>query len=123
LLQEAATEASALDSPATDVVSNASAMVDTKMTKTVGEHWVCATLARHDWAPALTRDGIARTDILAVGTLLPNRPTVEIQVKTASARGEPVMGAWGHHPAHCGAEATPRLAAIAEAGDPDPDDG
>ena len=45
------------------------------MTKTVGEHWVCATLARHDWAPALTRDGIARTDILAVGTLLPNRPT------------------------------------------------
>ena len=57
------------------------------MTKTVGEHWVCATLARHDWAPALTRDGIARTDILAVGTLLPNRPTVEIQVKTASTRG------------------------------------
>jgi hypothetical protein len=62
-------------------------MVDTKMTKTVGEHWVCATLARHDWAPALTRDGIARTDILAVGTLLPNRPTIEIQVKTASDRG------------------------------------
>jgi hypothetical protein len=62
-------------------------MVDRKMTKTVGEHWVCATLARHNWAPALTRDGIARTDILAVGTLLPDRPTVEIQVKTASARG------------------------------------
>ena len=57
------------------------------MTKTVGEHWVCATLARHDWAPALTRDGIARTDILAVGTRLPKRPTVEIQVKTASDRG------------------------------------
>jgi hypothetical protein len=63
-------------------------MVDTKMTKTVGEHWVCAMLARHDWAPALTRDGIARTDILAVGTLLPDRPTVEIQVKAASARGK-----------------------------------
>jgi hypothetical protein len=62
-------------------------MVDTKMTKTVGEHWVCATLARYGWAPALTRDGLARTDILAVGTLLPHRPTVEIQVKTASDRG------------------------------------
>jgi hypothetical protein len=62
-------------------------MVDRKMTKTVGEHWVCATLARNNWAPALTRDGIARTDILAVGTHLPLRPAVEIQVKTASDRG------------------------------------
>jgi hypothetical protein len=62
-------------------------VVDRKMTKTVGEHWVCATLARHNWAPALTRDGIARTDILAVGTHLGNRPTVEIQVKTATDRG------------------------------------
>jgi hypothetical protein len=62
-------------------------MADTKMTKTVGEHWVCATLARYGWAPALTRDGIARTDILAVGTRLPQRPTVEIQVKTASDTG------------------------------------
>jgi hypothetical protein len=57
------------------------------MTKTVGEHWVCATLARHNWAPALTRDGIARTDILAVGTHLTHRPAVEIQVKTASGTG------------------------------------
>ena len=57
------------------------------MTKTVGEHWVCATLARHNWAPALTRDGIARTDILAVGTHLAHRPAVEIQVKTASGTG------------------------------------
>jgi hypothetical protein len=73
--------------PSGDVVSNASVMMDTKMTKTVGEHWVCATLARYDWAPALTRDGLARTDILAVGTLLPDRATVEIQVKTASDRG------------------------------------
>ena len=62
-------------------------MVDRKMIKTVGEHWVCAMLARHDWAPALTRDGIARTDILAVGTKLPHRPTVEIQVKAASGGG------------------------------------
>jgi hypothetical protein len=62
-------------------------MADNKMTKTVGEHWVCATLARHNWAPALTRDGIARTDILAVGTNLIDRPTVEIQVKTATDTG------------------------------------
>jgi hypothetical protein len=62
-------------------------MADRKMIKTVGEHWVCATLARHNWAPALTRDGIARTDILAVATHLAHRPTVEIQVKTASDGG------------------------------------
>lgn len=54
------------------------------MTKTIGEHWVCATLARHGWAPALTRDGLERTDILAVSTHLARRTTVEIQVKTAS---------------------------------------
>jgi hypothetical protein len=62
-------------------------MADTKMIKTVGEHWVCASLARHHWAPALTRDGIARTDILAVGTFLAHRPMVEVQVKTASDTG------------------------------------
>jgi hypothetical protein len=59
-------------------------MADTKMVKTVGEHWTCAMLARHSWAPALTRDGIARTDVLAVGTHLRERPTIEIQVKTAT---------------------------------------
>lgn len=48
---------------------------------------MCATPARHNWAPALTRDGIARTDVLAVGTHLAHRPTVEIQVKTASDTG------------------------------------
>lgn len=58
------------------------------MVKTAGEHWVCATLARYGWAPALTRDGLERTDILAVGTQLAHRPTIEIQVKTASQRGE-----------------------------------
>ena len=62
--------------------------MDTKMIKTVGEHWVCATLARYGWAPALTRDGLERTDILAVNTDLHHRPVVEIQVKTASQRGE-----------------------------------
>jgi hypothetical protein len=55
------------------------------MVKTVGEHWTCAMLARHGWAPALTRDGIARTDILAVATHIETRPSVEIQVKGATA--------------------------------------
>ncbi|MGP8002161.1 MAG: hypothetical protein ACLPKI_33315 [Streptosporangiaceae bacterium] len=63
-------------------------VVDTKMIKTAGEHWVCTTLARCNWAPALTRDGLERTDILAVNTQSAHRPTVEIQVKTASQRGE-----------------------------------
>jgi hypothetical protein len=63
-------------------------MADTKMTKTIGEHWVCATLARHGWAPALTRDGLERTDILAVSTHLARRTTTEIQVKTARSRGD-----------------------------------
>jgi len=62
--------------------------MDTMMVKTVGEHWVCATLARHGWAPALTRDGLERTYILAVNTKLTNRPVVQIQVKTASQRGQ-----------------------------------
>lgn len=53
-------------------------MSDTQMTKSVGEHWVCAELARRGWAPALTRDGLERTDILAVGTHLPDRPTIEV---------------------------------------------
>jgi hypothetical protein len=62
-------------------------VMDTKMIKTIGEHWVCATLARYGWAPVLTRDGLERTDILAVNTDLHHRPVVEIQVKTASQRG------------------------------------
>ncbi len=65
-------------------VIDADDMSDNKMIKTVGEHWVCATLARHAWAPALTRDGLERTDILAVATHLDHRPTIEIQVKTAT---------------------------------------
>ncbi|WP_278314943.1 hypothetical protein [Lolliginicoccus levis] len=58
-------------------------MVDTKQTKTIGEHHVAAELARRDWAPALTRDGLERTDILAVLARGENRRMVEIQVKTA----------------------------------------
>ncbi|HIY65452.1 MAG TPA: hypothetical protein H9830_04170 [Candidatus Agrococcus pullicola] len=58
-------------------------MADTKQTKTFGEHHVAAELARHGWAPALTRDGLERTDFLAVLADPENRRMVEIQVKTA----------------------------------------
>lgn len=57
--------------------------MDTKQTKTIGEHHVAAELARRGWAPALTRDGLERTDILAALTDPQNRRLVEIQVKTA----------------------------------------
>src|SRR5215212_7104840 len=59
-------------------------VVDTKMVKSVGEHWVCSELARRGWAPALTRDGLSRTDILAVGVNRPDRPQIEVQVKVAT---------------------------------------
>lgn len=58
-------------------------MVDTKQTKTIGEHHVASELARRGWAPALTRDGLERTDILAVLAEGKDRRLVEIQVKTA----------------------------------------
>ncbi len=58
-------------------------MADTKQTKTIGEHHVAAELARRGWAPAMTRDGIERTDILAVLTDEGQRRMVEIQVKAA----------------------------------------
>ncbi len=65
--------------------------VDTKMTKTIGEQYVCAMLARQDWAPALTRDGLARTDILAVHTA-EERRMIEVQVK--SIRGVRPQDSW-----------------------------
>lgn len=65
-------------------------MVDTKQTKTIGEHHVAAELARRGWAPALTRDGLERSDILAVLATGENRLLVEIQVK--SARGSKTEG-------------------------------
>ena len=58
-------------------------MVDTKQTKTIGEHHVAAELARRGWAPALTRDGLERTDILAVLANGAERRLVEVQVKAA----------------------------------------
>jgi hypothetical protein len=41
-------------------------MVDTKLLKSAGEHWLCGVLAGFGWAAALTRDGLERTDIVAV---------------------------------------------------------
>ncbi|HEY4225780.1 MAG TPA: hypothetical protein VGM70_08205 [Pseudolysinimonas sp.] len=61
-------------------------MADTKQTKTVGEHAVAAELARREWAPALTRDGLERTDILAV-QLSDQRLMIEVQVKAARGTG------------------------------------
>lgn len=57
-------------------------MVDTKQTETIGEHYAAAELARRGWAPALTRDGLERTDILAVKTDGLRR-LFEVQVKAA----------------------------------------
>jgi hypothetical protein len=67
------------------VASTVGDVVDTKQTKTIGEHHVAAELARRGWAPALTRDGLERTDILAVLAEGEQRRMVEIQVKTARA--------------------------------------
>ena len=58
-------------------------MVDTKQTKTIGEHYVAAELARRGWAPAFTRDGLEHTDILAVKVDGAPRRMIEIQVKAA----------------------------------------
>ena len=64
-------------------------VVDTKQTKTIGEHHVAAELARRGWAPALTRDGLERTDILAVHTGPTSRRMVEVQVKAARGASWP----------------------------------
>lgn len=56
------------------------ARADTKLTGSAGEHHVCSMLARYGWAASLTRDGLERTDVLAVHTT--DRAMVEVQVKT-----------------------------------------
>jgi hypothetical protein len=68
-------------------------MPDTKLTKPAGEHWVCSVLARLDWGPALTRDGLERTDILAVRST-ETRRMVEIQVKAANAQHRSANTNW-----------------------------
>lgn len=65
-------------------------MADSKLTKSIGEHYVCAALAYEGWAASLTRDGLARTDILAVkATDAGERTLVEIQVKTTTTVSRP----------------------------------
>jgi len=70
-------------------------VADNKLTKSAGEHSTCAALSRLGWAVALTRDGLERTDILAVDT--ESRQTIEIQVKTANSNSRPtwVLGLKG----------------------------
>jgi hypothetical protein len=41
-------------------------MADRKLTGSSGEHYVCYALARQGWIASLTRDGLERSDILAV---------------------------------------------------------
>ncbi|MHB8246490.1 MAG: hypothetical protein ACYDGN_14300 [Acidimicrobiales bacterium] len=53
---------------------------DKKLVGSSGEHLVCAVLAQLGWAAALTRDGLARTDLLAVDASTGR--AVTIQVKT-----------------------------------------
>ena len=70
---------------------------DTKLVKSAGEHYVCAELARRDWAGSLTRDGLARTDILAVHS--ERRTPIEVQVKAAGVAPSWLVGAKGLLPA------------------------
>ncbi len=60
------------------------AVVDTKLTKSAGEHWVCSVMSRIGWGVALTRDGVERTDILGVAPTSTGRRRIEIQVKTCN---------------------------------------
>jgi hypothetical protein len=63
-------------------------MTDTKLTKSAGEHWVCSVLSGLGWGAALTRDGLERTDVLAVRTG-DSRVVIEVQVKSASHSVKP----------------------------------
>lgn len=76
---------------------------DTKAVKSVGEFWTCCKLAMNGWAPALTRDGLARTDILAERSLPPfDAAQISIQVKTSR------NGRWRLNPNRIDAAHSPR---------------
>lgn len=62
---------------------------DRKLSASAGEHYVCSMLARRGWAASLTRDGLARTDVLAVEAS-DERRMVEVQVKTITAGSWPL---------------------------------
>lgn len=63
-------------------------MPDKKLTKSAGEHWVCSVMSRLGWGVALTRDGLERTDILAVDPTASPRRMIEVQVKTCNGTGD-----------------------------------
>lgn len=75
--------------------------IDTKLTGSAGEHYVCSMLARHGWAGSLTRDGLERTDVLAVHVT--DRHMIEVQVKTIRA-GSWMLGRKGTLPDRSGRE-------------------
>lgn len=60
---------------------------DNKLTKSIGEHFVCSVLAQVGWAASLTRDGIARTDVLAIHS--DTGAMIQVQVKTSSTWNRP----------------------------------
>jgi hypothetical protein len=72
-------------------------MPDNKLTGSAGEHFVCFRLATRGWAASLTRDGLARTDILAAEAQ--GGGMVAIQVKTASGNASWPVGKKGTLPA------------------------
>lgn len=57
-------------------------VTDTKLSKSAGEFWVASVLSALGWGAALTRDGLERTDILAVWP--ESGATIQVQVKTSS---------------------------------------
>jgi hypothetical protein len=82
---------------------------DLRLVKSVGEHYVCSQLARWGWAASLTRDGLERTDVLAVHVegeddQPPPRRTVELQVKTSRVGSNWQLGLKGLQPARTDAE-------------------
>jgi hypothetical protein len=58
--------------------------MDRKLIGSAGEHLVCSVLAQFNWAAALTREGVARTDALAVNG--ESGRTISVQVKTRWVR-------------------------------------
>jgi hypothetical protein len=68
-------------------VASTDVLIDRKLRGSSGEHLVCGVLAQFNWAAALTREGVARTDVLAVNA--DTGKTVTIQVKTTWREKKP----------------------------------
>ena len=61
-------------------------MADIKMAKSSGEFWVASVLSSLGWGAALTRDGLVRTDILAIRADN-SRRMIGVRVKAATHTG------------------------------------